>query len=69
MTANPGGQFLYGVWAQIQHEDGEVVESDAMARRVWWLDGFTSETYDWIFGQGPQDQTTGLTAARQPKSD
>ena len=53
LAANPGGEFLYGAWAELAHEDGEVVESDAMARRVWWIDGYVSETYGWDFGQGP----------------
>ncbi len=54
LTANPGGQFLYGVWAQLEHDKdtGELIGSDAMARRVWWKDGFISETYGWDFGQG-----------------
>lgn len=55
LTANPGGQFLYGAWAQLQINDaGEVVESDAMVRRVWWIDDYISETDAWVFGQGPQ---------------
>jgi hypothetical protein len=38
LEANPGGQFLYGVWAQIDHlNDGE---SDPVARRVWWIDDY-----------------------------
>jgi hypothetical protein len=65
LTANPGGQFLYGVWAQIEHQVDEnnttdwdsVLSSDAMARRVWWLDNFISETYGWTFGQGTGDGT------------
>jgi hypothetical protein len=59
LTANPGGQFLYGVWAQLEHPvvNGvtnwdEVTASDAMARRVWWKDGYISEIYGWDFGQG-----------------
>lgn len=58
LTANPGGQFLYGAWAQIGADPntGEV-ESDAMARRVWWLDGYISETWAWDFGQGNADAT------------
>jgi hypothetical protein len=44
LEANPGGQFLYGVWAQIDHEDGT---SDAMARRVWWLDNYISTDNSW----------------------
>jgi hypothetical protein len=52
LTANPGGEFLYGVWSQIQHDTGE---SDAMARRVWWIDDYISETWGWFLGQGPNN--------------
>ena len=33
---------MYGVWAQwVFDEDGEeVAESDAMARRTWWIDDY-----------------------------
>ena len=31
----------------------ELVESDAMARRVWWIDGYISAENAWDFGQGP----------------
>jgi len=56
LTANPGGQFLYGAWAQLYHDpDTGEIESDAMARRVWWLDGYISEIYGWDFGQGSGD--------------
>jgi hypothetical protein len=64
LTANPGGQFLYGVWAQIAHPvvNGETLwdeatSSDAMNRRVWWLDNYISETWAWVFGQGTGDGT------------
>jgi hypothetical protein len=41
LEANPGGEFLYGVWAQIQHDgEGEASESEPTARRVWWIDGY-----------------------------
>lgn len=50
LTANPGGEFLYGVWAQ---HDADTGESDAMARRVWWIDGYIPSDA-WIFGQGPK---------------
>ncbi len=54
LKANPGGQFLYGAWSQLQIEDHEATESDAMVRRIWWIDDYISETWAWIFGQGPQ---------------
>jgi hypothetical protein len=62
LTANPGGQFLYAAWAQMLHEENEttgemeLVESDAMARRVWWIDGYIPLDA-WIFGQGTGDGT------------
>ena len=58
LAANPGGQFLYGTWAQLLHEGGEVTESDAMSRRVWWLDGYVSESWGWDFGQGTGSGTS-----------
>ena len=54
LTANPGGEFLYGAWSQLQLDDfGEAVDSDAMARRIWWIDDYIPSDA-WIFGQGPQ---------------
>ncbi|NNK32882.1 MAG: hypothetical protein HKP02_07140 [Xanthomonadales bacterium] len=44
LKANPGGEFLYGVWTQI---DESSHESDAMARRIWWIDGYISDLYSW----------------------
>lgn len=41
LEANPGGQFMYGVWAQFDHGDEA---SAPMARRVWWIDDYISET-------------------------
>jgi hypothetical protein len=41
LEANPDGSKLYGVWTQWVLDDlGEVIESDAMSRRVWWIDGY-----------------------------
>jgi len=59
LTANPGGQFLYAAWAQLEHDvdTGELVDSDAMARRLWWIDGYISLEYGWDFGQGSGDGT------------
>jgi hypothetical protein len=59
LAANPGGEFLYGAWSQIDIGTGE---SDAMARRVWWIDGYISETLAWDFGQGPNAAGTPATA-------
>ncbi len=41
LEANPSGSFMYGVWTQAAHDDdGALIESDAMARRVWWIDDY-----------------------------
>jgi hypothetical protein len=64
LTANPGGQFLYGVWAQIEHKVDEnnetdwesLITSDAMARRLWWIDAYIPLDA-WVFGQGTGDGT------------
>jgi hypothetical protein len=56
LTANPGGQFLYGAWTQLLVEDGVATESDAMARRIWWLDDYIPLDA-WVFGQGTGDGT------------
>ncbi|MFW2333858.1 choice-of-anchor O protein, partial [Ilumatobacter sp.] len=63
LAANPGGEFMYAAWAQALIDDSKVkdkdkkdksvlVESDAMARRVWWIDDYIP-TNAWDFGQGP----------------
>ncbi len=46
MEANPDGSKLYAVWAQWVFDalGEEVVESDAMARRIWWIDDYVSDT-------------------------
>ena len=48
MEANPDGSKMYAVWAQWvfaddNDYDSEIVESDAMARRVWWIDDYVSQ--------------------------
>ncbi|WP_041354860.1 choice-of-anchor O protein [Nitrosococcus halophilus] len=79
IEANPGGEWLYGVWSQATGEatppgnapavnPGQGLgqgnsaganpgrpdfESDAMWRRVWYIDGYISDTYAWdVVGQG-----------------
>lgn len=51
LEANPDGSKLYGVWAQWVFEDddyeGEIIESDAMARRIWWIDDYISSDNSW----------------------
>jgi hypothetical protein len=58
LTANPGGQFLYGAWAQLDHDKdtNELLGSDAMVRRIWWIDDFIPLNA-WVFGQGSGDGT------------
>ena len=41
LTANPGGEFLYGTWAQF---DIYELVSDPEVRRVWWIDDYISAT-------------------------
>jgi len=48
MEANPGGEFMYLVWAQFDHDNAQgEEESDPMARRIWWIDDYISETEAW----------------------
>ena len=44
LEADPAGAKLYGVWAQwvFDVSGEEVIESDAMARRLWWIDDYIS---------------------------
>jgi hypothetical protein len=44
LEANPGGEFMYSVWAQ---EDQDNHESDPEARRVWWIDDYISTDNAW----------------------
>ena len=54
LEANPDGSKLYGVWTQWVFDalGEEVIESDAMARRIWWIDDYISETEAWNLGGG-----------------
>ena len=49
LEANPDGSKLYGVWAQwvVDPVMEDTVESDAMARRLWWIDEFISGDNSW----------------------
>ncbi|MCI0506599.1 MAG: choice-of-anchor O protein, partial [Gammaproteobacteria bacterium] len=44
IEANPSGTFMYGVWAQFDHPNEE---SDAAARRVWYIDDYISLDNAW----------------------
>lgn len=58
LGANSGGEFMYGVWAQYLVDDlNAVTESDAMTRRVWWIDKYFPVD-SWVFGQGSGDGTS-----------
>jgi hypothetical protein len=59
LEANPDGSKLYGVWAQWVFDEAgeEVMESDAMSRRIWWIDDYISEENAWILGGGSGDGT------------
>ena len=49
LEQSPGGQFLYGAWSQIDFDldTGEELESNAMFRRVWYIDGYIpTEAWD-----------------------
>jgi hypothetical protein len=62
LEANPDGSKLYGVWAQwVFDESGEeVAESDAMARRLWWINDYRSTNPDLIWTlPGTSQQGTG----------
>jgi MYXO-CTERM domain-containing protein len=45
MASSSNGDFLYAVWSQAQHyeDTGELCNSDAMFRRVWYLDEFQGD--------------------------
>jgi SulP family sulfate permease len=51
MEGNPGGEFIYGAWSQLQISDGA---SDAMVRRIHYIDDYIPSDA-WIFGQGQTD--------------
>ena len=53
LEANPDASKLYAVWSQWVFEnddyEGEIIESEAMARRVWWIDDWRSTNEDLIW--------------------
>ncbi|MEJ2522386.1 MAG: hypothetical protein P8080_05830, partial [Gammaproteobacteria bacterium] len=58
LEANPGGEFIYGAWSQLQIDEGthEPVDSDAMVRRIHYIDDYIPSDA-WTFGQGTGDGT------------
>ena len=54
LSGNSDGSKMYGVTGQWVFEDdddyeSEISESDAMARRVWWIDNYRSDNLDLIY--------------------
>lgn len=49
LASNPDGSKMYGVWAQwvMDPDTHEDIEADAMARRIWWIDDYISDTEAW----------------------
>jgi hypothetical protein len=65
LAANSDGSKLYGVWAQWVYAvkddyESEIIESEAMARRLWWIDNYRSAdpTLTWTL-PGTNQQGTG----------
>jgi hypothetical protein len=60
LESNPDGSKLYGVWAQwVFDGTGEaVIESEAMARRIWWIDEYRSANPDLIYTLPGTQQST-----------
>ena len=63
LEANPDGSKLYGVWGQwVFGEHEEISESDAMARRVWWIDNYRSTNEELIYTlPGSNQDDSGTT--------
>jgi gamma-glutamylcyclotransferase (GGCT)/AIG2-like uncharacterized protein YtfP len=62
ILGNPDGSKMYGVWAQWIYEDdedydSEITESDAIARRIWWIDDYRSANPDLIWTLPGTNQT------------
>jgi hypothetical protein len=52
IESNPGGEWLYAAWSQDDETSGE---SDAMWRRVWYIDDYISQDFAWdVVGQGQE---------------
>jgi hypothetical protein len=60
LEANPDGSKLYGVWAQwvIDEATEETVDSEAMIRRLWWIDDWRSINDDNTWNLPGTNQTT-----------
>jgi hypothetical protein len=62
LEANPGGEFLYPTWSQIDlDEDSAFFEvSNPETRRIWWIDDYISATNAWTL-PGTNEDTAGGT--------
>lgn len=54
LEANPNASKLYAAWTQWVYEDdedyeSEIIDADAMARRIWWIDDYRSTNEDLIW--------------------
>ena len=66
LEANPDGSKLYGVWTQwVYDETGEeIIESDAMARRIWWIDDYICEAEE---GENPAPGRCRAPTSPEPR--
>ena len=64
LEGNSDGSKLYCTWTQwVFAEYGEdVVESDAMGRRLWWIDDYISDENAWTLPGTNNTDTTTLLA-------
>ena len=62
---NPAGEFMYGAWAQWQHDDvsGDITGRDAMARLVCWIDDFIPDNA-WTLSGSSGGSITWLQALK-----
>ena len=70
LTANPGGQFLYAAWAQLEHDDG--YRRDLSSPTPWpaGCGGSTATSprpTAWDFGQGSGRRHAGQPVTTQPR--
>mgnify|MGYP001825214599 CR=1 FL=1 len=54
LESNPDGSKLYGVWTQWGIDSDGDAFSEAVSRRIWWIDDFIPLDA-WIMGQGTGD--------------
>jgi hypothetical protein len=63
LEANPNASKLYAVWTQWTYENDDyeaaITDSEAMARRVWWIDDYRSTNEDLIWTLPGTNQPDG----------